>query len=202
MELLSLIPALKSSLDIIHGIIRSLQDKRDEKRDFWLNNVLEPLNSAMGAVHETYIKTFDEAFRLSLKDDARISELLEFLRDRHRETLSIRDNLQALRLATRSVEGQPRVIRSYLSACESYFGDATDQGVSTPLRELLSKLEKRDHVTGMSLAEIEKFSPRSIRKCLTSQIAEGLSGTTFNLNTRRKGVLEKYHDARLEMLRP
>jgi hypothetical protein len=92
MELLSLTPVLKPSLDVIRGIIGLVRDKRGEKRDFWLNIVLEPLHSAMGAVHETYIKTFDEALQRLLKDDASLTELLEFLRDRHRETLSIRES--------------------------------------------------------------------------------------------------------------
>ena len=137
MELLSPTPVLKPSLDVIRGIIGFLHDKRGEKRDFWLNIVLEPLHSAMGAVHETYIKnikTFDEAFQRLLKDDASLTELLEFLRDRHRETLSIRDNLQAFGMPPALWTGIHPLFVIIFRQCESYFGDATVQGVSTPLR--------------------------------------------------------------------
>ena len=51
------------------------------------------MQSAMSTVHETYIRTFDEAFQLSLRDDADLLELLKFLSDRHSETEVSRDTL-------------------------------------------------------------------------------------------------------------
>ena len=160
------------------------------------------MQSAMSTVHETYIRTFDEAFQLSLRDDADLLELLKFLSDRHSETEVSRDDLQGLRHATHSLNDLPTVVRDYLRACETYFGSSTQMGVSTPLRKLLEKLKKKDRRTGLSLLEIEQRAPRSIRKSLKSEVAEGLASTKSDLRRTWPTVVERYHAARLQLLHP
>jgi hypothetical protein len=56
MEPLSLTPILKPSFEIIRDTIGLLRGIRGKKRHFWLKQVLEPLQSAMSTVHETYIR--------------------------------------------------------------------------------------------------------------------------------------------------
>jgi hypothetical protein len=192
--------AFKTAIGLIKNAYSALMHSRNKSKQFWLEDVLEPVQSGMTEVHGIYLKIFNEALDGLSQKRMSVQDLLKFLTDKHYETVALRDDLQGLRLAAYPLHGLPEDIRSYLQACEEYFGDSTQTALRTPLRALLEKLRKVDRITGLTISQIEELAPMQIGN-IAGEVRNGIELTEFHLERAWPKVVEKYHRARLVTLR-
>lgn len=198
MDPLSLLGALKVAVDLIKGAYSTLINAREKDKKFWLEEILEPIQKGMSEVNEIYLKTFNDVIDGLSEKRRTLQETMQFLTDRHYETVNVRDNLQGLRIAAEPLSEVPEDIRQYLKACEEYFGDATSTAVGTPLRALLEKLRSVDHA--LTVPQIENLAPLPLGN-IAGETINGLENTLFHLERSWPEVLENYHRARLHILR-
>jgi hypothetical protein len=200
---------MKSVLEIVHETSARLEAawKKTNKvarevpsASFWINEVLDPLHSAMEAVHAIYIATFVAVkAKLDADEPASLNSAIDLLSARHFDSRLTRQNLHALRGSIDKLLGRPEEIETYLSACEKYFFEATLTAVRTPMRALLEQLEDINK-KGMSEAELETAA-RKNGMDLKPTAHESVNVVLGHIEQMWPRVLSSYYDGRLGFLR-
>jgi hypothetical protein len=200
MEALSL-ASLKVPFDIIIKCFSVFTDTKERTRTFWVKEVLEPVHSSMNEVHKFYISTIDEAIN-DLKDQNDIRHTIKYLSESSAATITIRYDLQGLRIAASLIDHAPEAVGAYLYACEEYFRSGTTDAISTPMRDLLYKLNKVDSITNLTLSDIDVIADAEIKVHLRAEVLGAMGIIKLFLNGSWPSVVKAYHTSRLSLLHP
>jgi hypothetical protein len=202
MEAISLLSALKVPFEIITKGFSIFTDTKERTRTFWVKEVLEPVHSSMSEVHKFYISTLDKAIS-ELKDPkSDIKDIVKFLSESSAETITIRDELQGFRIAASRIDHAPEAVGAYLYACEEYFRSGTTTAISSPMRDLLHKLNKVDSITHLTLSDIDAMANAEIKGHLRTEVLRVMAGMQLFLKDSWPMVVKKYHSSRLSLLHP
>jgi hypothetical protein len=202
MEAISLISALKAAFDIIIKSFSVFTDTKERTRNFWVKEVLEPVHSSMNEVHKFYISTLDEAITELKGQKSDIRDIIKYLSDSSAATITLRDDLQGFRIAASRIPHAPEAVGAYLYACEEYFRSGTNSAISSPMRDLLHKLNKVDSITDLTLSDIDAMADTEIKGRLRAEVLGVMATMKLFLNDYWPVVTQRYHTSRLSLLHP
>jgi hypothetical protein len=129
MEFMKFSKIIKDIIDVLKSAVAGFEQKSDERYNFLLNEIVEPIHQSMLLVHGIYMSVFPEAQRRIRSGDVSLQQLPQFLGERDLETHVVRDHLQGLISAARNRNDLPVCAISYLHACSNYFGHVTGASV-------------------------------------------------------------------------